>query len=347
MKTKTLALAIILIALIFSACGRTPVQPDTTPLVFSTLTRMPTRTKAPTWTRISTSTWIPISTEIPTPTTDPVNLEIESFPGKFTGCEIYSAMLSPDNNWLAQDCGYDGVYRVSNRDGSVQWSITRLEAFGPADEFNPKNLGSIQPIHWSSDSQIIYFETEECCGGDGANMYEIFGMPLLAYPIYRLNVQNGIWTKIVPDQNYYSFSPTGRRLVFFNRSNWNEENSFVNINIMDLKTGQVIQKSLEQYPAAAYVVWSRDGKRLAFTAIQRVFDWTNFSLTLFEMEGDTGNLSALHTFEASTLIYSPISWSDDNVITIQIIKAYSNNEVAGYQYFNSGTNLFVSPTPTP
>ncbi len=347
-----------LFVILLSACGQTPPPAASTssssPFQASR-TRTPTKTKRPTWTAFFASTRTPRRSPTPNDTEIAVHTSVQATwdaPGTLvaqypTACKTRDYLVSPDEKWAALDCSIEKRFIVMARTGSEQWIINYEQIFGPPDEDNPFNYGGFHPIFWSPDSQFIYFEVFECCGGDGSNEYEFFGMPMIvAKPIYRLNTMNGDWTKVVPLQNYFSLSPTGRRLAFFNRSPGDMDTSFISIYTLDLRTGKITQKDLEQYPAAAHVVWAADGLKFVFTAIQREWDWPDFRVSLFLMDCESEELTLLHNFEASINIYSPISWTEENIITIQSEPFEKNLKISSL-WFDLNTKQFISDPASP
>jgi hypothetical protein len=372
MKLAKIVLAILLIAALFSACGRSGVRPTESPTPSITAkTSTPPADQGLFPTILARQTNIALSTETSQAATayflDQKQLsEIETenvagetmasvtqasiatslapFPNR---CDSIVFLKSPDGNWLAQDCEMENMFIVTDRGGTRHWSITNDQIFGPPDESNPDNSGSLHPVHWSADGQLVYFEVHECCGGDGADLYEFFGMPILgAFPIDQLDTRTGTWTNIIPSANYYSFSPTGRRVMYFTRTSGDSETANVIVHVMDLKTGQVFDKILGEYPAAGYAIWSPDGKRFAFTAIHRGLDWPNFTVSLFEMQADSGELSLLYTFAPSNWIYSPIVWDSQNILTIHAT-TYSNDPANKIQYFDVNKTQLLDETTTP
>jgi hypothetical protein len=184
-KTKIRSSAVLALTLLLAltaalaACGQSATEGVTTAAMpiespSRTLTLLPTID-------LSYQTWETewIATE------DALGTVVARYPGN---CGPYRFLISPDGNWLAQDCFAD-KFLVVNLDGSKMWELTYFQVFGDAPNY-PNNSGGITPLVWTDDSRYLYFIVYTCCWDpfEEEGQYD-------SQPVYRLDLESFIWEK--------------------------------------------------------------------------------------------------------------------------------------------------------
>jgi hypothetical protein len=366
MKTKTLALAILMIALIFSACGRTTVQPGGTPAA----TFQPTSTKQipfllptlypPTLERTSIpfpTDWLPWKSD---PTEVAKATSIASFPNN-CGYE-YSSLISPNGNWLAVNCFQNGIILlVTSRDGSKQWKI--IQQASSSYDMNDPNWGGnfcgSSPYHWSNDNRYLYFYLYYCI--EQSLVDETWYQESLPRTLYVMDTLNGHWQVFVGSANWFYFSPTGRRLICFllNPGKYHEddqktivtEKPMIYVSIIDLKNGATSPYSLADYVGVSDVIWSTDGKKAIF-AVERGLpiyfpDVGNHSYIIFMIDMDSRSLTELTTFSDSEKVILPLQWIEGKNILVLRASQYISDVRYDEIYFDLNSQKIITSTPTP
>jgi len=247
----------------------------------------------------------------------------------------YQTDLSPDGNWLAQDCFAD-KFQIIRKDNSIIWTVKYSQIF------ESENLyGSIFPIHWSINDNFLYFSQYSCCADNDTMMN--------GNMLFRLDLKTGDWTMIMGGYfNHYSFSPTGRRLLYIINDQAATGKPLV-IHIRDLNSGMEKEFTFPEFEQAGNVSWSEDGTRLAITAkTGNVFE-ENQLFSLIEI-----NLLD----EESTVIMRDNegwiwvkNWVGNDILTIEKYSYYGMNnqyyDIAEQLYYDLNSNGFVTPTSTP
>lgn len=247
----------------------------------------------------------------------------------------YSTDLSPDGNWLAQDC-YPDKFQVIRKDNSDIWVIKYDQIF------ETENLyGSIFPVHWAINEDILYFSQYSCCADNdtmtNGNM------------LYRLDLKTGDWKMIMGGYfNHYSFSPTGRRLLYIINDQAATGNPLV-IHIRDLNSGIEKEFTFSDFEQAGRVIWNDDGTRLAMTTkTGNVFEENQlFSIVEINIKDNTSRI----IIRDHKGLVRATNWSDNNVLTIEQLSYYGADdlyyEIAEQIYYDLNSDEFVTSTPTP
>ena len=257
------------------------------------------------------------------------------FPTKCAGF-AYSLTVSPDQNWLANDCWRDHDFQITKRDGSVTWNVTYSELYPPPLDSNM--LGGVKPLHWTDDSKYLYFTTTYCCVDTDAISQD--------QSLYRLDVQTGDWIEEIPGYfNYYSFSPAGSRLIYVPDEQTNGKSAV--INIINLETGANTYIPLNGYEQAAWAYWRKDGKAFAITAKNGGIYSTRieeFAIALVDIETKSVKLIIKNLNDNVQVT----NWKPDNILTLEITKYIEPfGEVPEDLYYNILSNKFINPTPIP
>lgn len=266
-REKIILFLISLITILPAACSVQANNSTATPTpwytwtlgITKTFTSSPTSivvyTRTPTPTPISTST---ILVRASKPTETPYYLK-NDFPNACR--EQYSdnaTLISPDGNWLAEECFEQGGMQISNKTGTRTILVPSKDYYN--DPSMPEHRASVRPVHWSNDGQYIYFTVtpEQWMEGGFISISE------LAPALYRLEIAGGKVSQFLRGIFYYSFSPTDRRLIEVQ-----EYQHPAKIVIHDLKSGE--SKTITPvgdipFSQVGSVVWSPDGLNFAFVA---------------------------------------------------------------------------------
>jgi hypothetical protein len=330
MKRKLPFLVVFLA--VFSSCTTTTTMPST-----ASGKTIPTVTLQSIRTSTSIATDTPDATEMPLESTEEVFSPLElTFPGL---CESSSGsvMVSPDQNWLAQDCAYD-TFQVIKRGGTKTWRVSYMEIFGNS-EFYPQNVGGISPRHWTNDSQYIYFSVTHCCWDPFILMLAGNGT------LYRMDIQDGSYSFIKQGAFDFSFSPTDRRVTFIQ-----ELNSPLIVEIYDQKLGNTQRVKLNvdnTYNQAKVDVWSSDGLMFVVTAVSginyghEVFNDDMFSIVII----DSHDLSQrLIVKDLPTSYLEVTEWTEDNVLIFKTGDEFLSEPIVFWQY-DLNTDSLITPTP--
>lgn len=272
----------------------TVTESTSTPIIELTLTITPTPTLTPKPSRTPTLSATLGPSQKPDLTEEARATTNAAFP---EACGYSYPSVSPDGNWLADDCD---EFHVVSRDGQKKIVI-------PHEEFVLPDVPPVEKVfalYWSRDSRLLYFAARFCCIDTGS--FGSYG------PLYRLDLQSGAWTKMIGGgmSNDYEFSPTGRRLLHIPASG-----QPISFHLIDLKTGDEQWLQLESFRQAYVNRWSMDGTRFIITAqIGDIFEGTN-QYALFLVSLNDGSFTQL--IPLSTHNVYATDWSDDDVLTIK------------------------------
>ncbi len=260
-----------------------------------------------------------------------------TYPQTMCGYQLERVTVSPDGNWVASDCRYDGdFFRIFHTHDNQVWDIPYSEIF----EFYPEFLGSVHVLHWSDDGKYLYFANRSCCADNDAWTN--------GDALYRLNLQDGKWILLVPGIfNYYSFSPNGRQLIYL-LDNQAGVNKLIQLHLIDLVTGKEELIDAGNFEMSL-IVWKFDGQKITLiTQTGNIFeDNRRFSLITLDLQSKT-----LQSVISNTEDGIGISgWSTNDLITISRLKVVDYN---GY-YINTfedvlydlKQNKLVTQTPIP
>ena len=259
----------------------------------------------------------------------------KTFKGMCDNADYQTTDLSPDGNWLAQDC-FSDKFQVIGKDSSIIWTVKYEQIF----ESN-EGAGAIFPVHWSKDGRYLYFTQVGCCADNDSmrtgNM------------LYHLDLGNGEWNMIINGYfNHYSFSPTGRRLFYIINDQAATGNPLV-IHIRDLNSGIEKEFAFSDFEQAGYVVWNDDGTRLAMTTkTGNIFEENQlFSIIEINMKDDTSKVILLNNKGRVWVTH----WSNNDILTIEKYSYYGTNnqyyEIAEQIYYDLNSNKLTTSIPSP
>lgn len=341
MAGKLSFFTLLLVVLVSCAPISTEAIPSATNI--STLTPVavtqpiPTNTLQPTITPEITATLNPYQVE--SKATEQALIGLKSiFPG-ICDYDIWSIQVSPDGNWLAQDCGYDSL-QIIKRDGIKSWRVTYEEIFGDSENY-PYNQGSLHPLHWTNDSQYLYFSAISCCWDPFIFMLSE------TTTLYRLNINNGAFILTRSGLFDLSFAPTDRRLTIIE-----ELHSPPSVEIQDLLTGEFKTVKLDvnnTYNQAKVDIWSKDGLKFAVKTVSGInysYDVLNndmFSLIVIDVN-DISQKTILKDFE--TLRLEVLDWTNDDILVFQTGDEYLQEPIVTWQY-DLKTDTLIAPALSP
>jgi hypothetical protein len=219
--------------------------------------------------------------------------------------------FSPDGLWMTELCPGEEddslIMTISNRETHKLWKLVYRDYTERSGVFGDEGF---QVVNWSNDDTYAYISV--FFHGDGGVCFtgmrpEQYGKGLL-----RLDLQTGSVTTMLPlkDEGGYgfSFSPTGRRLVY--------ETYLPGLRILDMQTGQLIDaNSARQFDVGGNYVWSPDGLQFVYSNVEYTDQWdlANYSLRL--VDGKTGEEQAV--LESAQNCFAGKNWKDDHVIVVE------------------------------
>lgn len=225
---------------------------------------------------------------------------------QMTGDSWFS--ISPDGNWTAQvQVAYpfdkngvttgDQYYvrlEVMKYDGSLNWTAL--------DKWSDWGLGYTIPanLHWRQDSRRLYFSEQAVAEG-----CLIFGNE---NGLYEVNLEDG-YVREISGQTYGELqaSPDGQRIAIL---------SDKVIALRDFSGAQIAQSKLDFIEGdwqAGKLIWSPDGKMLAFTVMFNPCGPPDSS-SVYRMNVDTGNLVAL--VEQDERVFVASKWLPDGKVEL-------------------------------
>ncbi|HSB00435.1 MAG TPA: hypothetical protein VLE49_07285 [Anaerolineales bacterium] len=325
---------IVAILAVLNAC--TIAIPVITPTAL--IKSIPTVTLQSTQALTSTplTTAMPVANDSKEKATQPAISELKSvFPGM---CES-SILMSPDQNWLAQDCLYDSL-QVIKRGGSPAWKVSYKEIFGDS-EYYPQIAGGISPEHWSKDSQSLYFSVSHCCWDPP---YILLSQ---TETLYRMDIRDGSYMLLREGLFDFSFSPTEKRVTFIE-----ELDSPPTIEIHDMETGNINKIKLsvdDTYNQAKVDAWSSDGLKFVVKTVSGINYSTKvshddiFSLIII----DVSNLSQKLILKDLPTPYLEVTeWTEDDVLILKTGSELTTGPITRWQY-DLKTDTLTTPTPNP
>ncbi|HMS00797.1 MAG TPA: hypothetical protein PKE62_16215 [Anaerolineales bacterium] len=340
---------LIFTLLIFSLVACSPAKPITTaialtPTYQSTDISISNLTNRTTPTRQPSS--IPLPPLTPNPTEIAASITEQAFANLnsiYTGmCESHPSLIlkSPDENWLAQDCLFDSL-QVIKKDGANTWKVSYKEIFSKSDNF-PYNQGNISPVHWTNNSQYLYFSARSCCWDPG--LFMLSGTTTL----YRMDIKNGMYSLTRSGLFDFSFSPTDRRITFIE-----ELTSPLIVEIQDLTTGSVVKVNLnvdDNHNQASVDAWSSDGLKFAVSTVSGI-NYSHdvgyldkFSLIIVDIS-DLSQRTIVKDLQTNYL--RVIEWSEDDILTFQTGYGYFTSEEPKYWQYDLKTATLIPPTSSP
>lgn len=218
-------------------------------------------------------------------------------------CESCNASLSPDENWLAQDC-LSNQFMVSSREGSRSIVISYRKITELTGE--RMRISNVQPLFWTRDGRYLFFTQHFCCidtdafGWDGA--------------LIRLNLNTGESQVLISGHmNYFSFSPDGNTLIHIPNDHAGGGRPLI-INVMDTKTWSQTRLSFSDYEQAGSLVWPPDESGFALTT--KIGNYYVGGEVFSVIVTDFSSGSSKIIFTQNSTFVGPIDWSKDNVITL-------------------------------
>jgi hypothetical protein len=247
-----------------------------------------------------------------------------------------STQISPDGIWLAEICFDAKGMQISNRTGTETLLVPFDEVY--SNPMLPDATGSVRPVHWSNDSQFLFFtvdlEADRVIGSISETTSALF----------RIKLSDGRISQILGGYVYYSFSPTDRRLIEVQ-----ESIQPVKIVIHDLKTGMsntISPVGDPLFSQAGDVIWSQDGLKFAVVA---GYGWSYGDKTSEQwihslIVVDMDNLSQQTIVQKIPMWVDIISWDENDLITYTIFEKPSR---ISYKYDYNSRSIVWQATATP
>ena len=239
------------------------------------------------------------------------------------GCPWPEEFTSPNKNWVATSCPnkQNAILEITNYHDK-RWVLQ----FKDYVEFG---FGSFHPEHWSNDGKYLYVAVSVSYSGGGDPCYSGFGLEGL----YRIDLNSGIISNILPAGYDFSFSPTGRRLAYIYKYNGK-------LFIRDLQTGNEI--NVAKNSNVETFAWSPDGLELAYTNCENDSHSITKSIAkIFSIEQNASRT----ILEMQKVFLAVKNWDTNNIITIDgWDENYKNVDDL---FFNTNTNQWITPTPEP
>jgi hypothetical protein len=291
----------------------------------------------------------PTSTQTPTLTPDPTEIAwniteqaITEFKLIFPGmCTSYQSdiLVSPDGNWLAQNCKYETFQRLQiiEREGETIWDVPYEKIFGDSEKY-PFLIDGIYPTHWTNDSHNLFFFSRE---DNGDPAYRLMSD---RKSLYRLDIENGKYDLVRTGMFHFSFSPTDRKITFVE-----ELVSPPVIEVHDVKTGKSDFVKLnvnDKYNQAIVKGWSSDGlKFVVITASGNAYnpEFDDYVSKISLIIVDVADFSQEFILKDTETIYLDVlEWTKDDVLIFQTGYVLYSEPIKIWKY-DLKTNTFIGP----
>jgi hypothetical protein len=361
MKNGTLlSIALLIMAILLSACGTTTPAQQETPTATVRPTHIPTNT-------VHYSTPLPTITDrspiptFPTRTLSPDELAytatysaldashaaqrtaVAEFFVPGNDCQFANnfviSLISPDGNWMATDCPNKQEAQIIQRGGS---SIRRIpyQTFLPADA--PYEISDVSAVRWTNDSQYLYLIPHRDYGYSWDPSY--LHLLLDRYDIYRWSVNADTVSIFLQGVYYYSFSPTDRRVVYIS-----EKAAPVTLNIMDMTTREISAVELVEDPhcrQAAPIVWSPDGTRFVIRTAygSEFFDDVSEPNRQSLILVDTINMTQTKLVDRSPDWIERMEWTAINILVFETYGMPIYTEPVTH-FLDMNSLTYVTPIP--
>jgi len=253
--------------------------------------------------------------------------------------EIYNPQeFSPNKLWIVEFCYSENdkspILTLSNKNTQVLWKLV----YGDFIE-NVEYGNGLGVVHWSPDQKYAYFASLPTV--DGGECYIGANSQYFGKGLFRLDLQTGNVTTILPLQDNFrsydfSFSPTGRRLIY--------QTSSSDLIILDIKTGMSINvKSVDKNQFGGGYLWSSDALEFVYSTVldNEIDEPISYSLRL--VDSLSGSQRILLESPDNCMVTK--SWSDDNILTIE---SYDKNYDRTLIEFDLNSNSIITEaTVTP
>jgi Tol biopolymer transport system component len=220
------------------------------------------------------------------------------------------ASFSPDGEWLATgsgdlvDADWKMTLRVTSTETGQEWiAEDRTEGGGTA------LLRTPMPLHWSRDGRFLYFSHNPFADGTISDLPE----PFHGTDLWRLNLQNGQVVRLTSQVGHWlALSPDETTLAYLSGGDV--------LGLRDLESGRESRVTLtvaSVYSAEKWVhnenlLWSPDGRRLAFTAIMGVGS-PEAASAVVEVDRETSSPKVLVRKEG---MWVPLAWPEPDYVLL-------------------------------
>ena len=245
---------------------------------------------------------------------------------------------SPDKFWLEELCyseaDQDLILTLSNKATQVLWKLNYRDYV----DFMPD--GGMSVVYWSNDGRYAYFNSY--LATSGGYCYMSGNVLNHGTGLFRLDLDTGNTNAILPwkenSAGYsFSFSPTGRRLVY--------EAFSLGVKVLDLKSGQVINiSSAAEFSEVGGYLWSADGLQVVYSTVLSVVDGMgNYSIRIADSQSGTERI----LLESTEDCFAARAWTEDNIITIESYDKNYNRTLIEYDLNSKKIIREATATPRP
>ena len=341
MFIKSYPLISILILAILAACGTTRSIGDATPA--------PTQAYQP-MTETQDSEYHPTSTITPGPDQTKTAFANAAATGQFTEqtliapyppiCEVNFAPreFSPDGSWMVEFCyseqDHSPILTISSKETNDLWKLVYSNYIQHTDFLPDGGLGI---VHWTLDGGYTYFASYT--SGSGGECF-VNGDPKTGVKgLFRLDLMTGQVTTLLPLQDSFigysfSFSPTGRRLVYDTHS--------AGLNILDIRTGNLIRVGHNtEFGSEGGYLWSPDGLKFMYSTSSDGAG--NYSLRL--VDGQSGSEQIV--LESRDHCFAAKQWVDNSILLIESESQNAESTRTLIEYDVNAMQITNESTATP
>jgi hypothetical protein len=249
--------------------------------------------------------------------------------------------FSPDILWMIEPCyseeDQSPVLTLSNKETGNLWKLIYRD-YIQHGEFLPD--GGLAVVHWSNDKRYVYFDSYT--SGSGGECFVKGDVRTGGKGLFRLDVQTGVVTTVLPLRDSFagygfSFSPTGRRLVY--------DTNASDMNILDIRTGDVVYVPfLSEFNSGGGYLWSPDGTQFVYSTVLDTDEEENvYSLRWVDSRSGIEQI----LLESTDHCYKAKEWIKESVL---IIESEASKEPFGrtlIEYDLTARRIISESTATP
>ena len=250
--------------------------------------------------------------------------------------------FSPNGLWMVESCYNENdqnfILTLSNKESQVLWKLIYKD-YIQHGEVLPD--GGLAIVNWSNDGRYAYFNSY--ISGSGGECFVSGNVLNYGKGLFRLDLQTGGITTILPlRENFvgydFSFSPTGRRLVYDSYS--------LGANILDIKTGKLVKIiPVSEISGGGSYLWSSNGLEFVYSTIlhNEIGELITYSVRLVDAQSGSEHI----LLESSKNCYASRVWREDSIL---IIESYDENYDRSLLEYDLNSNRIISEatvTPRP
>jgi dipeptidyl aminopeptidase/acylaminoacyl peptidase len=194
-------------------------------------------------------------------------------------------------------------------------------------------LGSLYPVHWTSDDTYLYFTPFLGFSGGGTCFY----YHSRVQGLYRINVNSGFISAVLrttakPALYEIAFSPVGAKVAYYGD----------HLTILDLRTGETTEIDTGGRQVGN-LTWSPDGANLAFGTCQATEDYD--SIVKSDIKVHLLQSKDVNTImEVNKSILRIVEW--DASFRLKLINSDEHTGDDRQLYYDWISGIVTTPTPT-